>query len=113
MRNRGGNIRVRLSLAAVLLIALAPLGANGGISSQTTPFVPHGFSGTGLATMQAVTAPARPARVAYVPGSPIGEAWAIALSSAVIPKWDSASTSGQVLFMRYTLGTGWQIEGPP
>jgi len=63
-------------------------------------------------TMQPVNVPARPVRVAVVPGTNGTEAWAIGYSSAVVPGWNSAGL-GQAVFMHYTPTTGWQVTGPP
>lgn len=99
--------------AAAVLMILAPLGASARIGETSLPYVPSGFAGTLAATMQQVAVPARPARVAYVPGTAGKQAWGIALSSSNVPGWQTDDPGGQVVFMRYTPAAGWQIFGPP
>ncbi|MHB8510879.1 MAG: WD40/YVTN/BNR-like repeat-containing protein [Actinomycetota bacterium] len=99
-------------MAAVVLVALSPLGATA-FQPQRAEFVPSGLAGTNIATMQNVTTPARPARVRYVPGSKNGEAWSIAFSSAILPGWHTDVAQGQIVFMKYSPATDWQIDGPP
>src|SRR5207245_3742109 len=64
-------------------------------------------------TMQAVNAPARIVRVAVVPGSGQHEAWALGYTSAQGDGYDTSSSLGQVVFLHYRDGSGWQLTGPP
>lgn len=111
-----GNAAMILCVA-VLTVALAPIvsGAQQPAreSAVAKEYASTGLSGSRGADMQTVTAPARIARVAYVPGTAGREAWAIGLSNAMQPGWDIESPAGQVVFLRYTPATGWQIDGPP
>ncbi len=105
------TLQSRLAAAALLaavLFATAPSGAR-----RETAFGRTSLEGSGIATMQSEILPANIARVAVVPGSKVSEAWAIGLSHARVPEWDSDSGTGQVVFLRYTSSTGWRMTGPP
>jgi hypothetical protein len=64
-------------------------------------------------TMQSINAPARVARVAEVPGSPSHEAWAIGYTHGDVAGSQSGSALGQIVFLHYLDGAGWQVAGPP
>lgn len=65
------------------------------------------------AVVQAVSAPARVARVAAVKGSKEAEAWALGFSQARKPGWDQVTPAGQTVLLRYLRRTGWTVAGAP
>lgn len=67
----------------------------------------------GAPTMQSVNAPARVARVAEVPGSSSHEAWAIGYTRGDVAGAQPDAALGQVVFLHYADGAGWQVAGPP
>lgn len=58
-----------------------------------------------------IVAPARIAKVAVVPGSKTGEAWAFGHTHARREGYAQTDPQGQGVFLRYTNLTGWQIVG--
>ncbi|MCA1831823.1 MAG: WD40/YVTN/BNR-like repeat-containing protein [Actinomycetota bacterium] len=91
---------------------LAPLASAS--ASRGQAFRQSGFAGTGVATMQAVSAPARMGRVAVDPVT--HQVWAIGFTRSIrtdVAGWDRTSPSGQLVFLRYTSSAGWQIAGAP
>lgn len=100
---------VTIALAAIALPSLVGSAAEGPPRVRDV-FSRAGFKGSGP-TMQPVNLPARVARVAVVPGT--AEVWAVGLSSAVVPGWDTRNPGGQVVFLRHTSAGGWTSVGPP
>jgi hypothetical protein len=79
--------------------------------SRFAGFDQAGLDGDGGPALQAITAPARLGRIAAVPGSSSGEAWAIGRSQSVRPGW-AADPQGQVVFLHWKDGA-WHMTGPP
>lgn len=113
MRASKERLRLRVLAMATLASLLVFVAAGFAASDRWASFDHSDFTGSGQAAMQAVTLPARPARVVAIPGSPSGEVWAIGHSDAVNPAWDRSSPGGQVIFLRYLRSTGWRSMGPP
>lgn len=112
MRDRVSSRRRALAGAVSLLIAGSVAAAAYG-SPRYRPLARGGIDGSGEATMQMVSVPARVARVAVVPGS-ADEYWAIGLSHASLPGWNpNRSPGGQVVFLRNRKESGWVVAGPP
>lgn len=116
---RPRGFRSCVVLVAALGIALLPHPAPSGPfpgddnPNRTTPgsFSRSGLAGSERAVMQPVTTGFRMALVSAVPGSPSGEAWAVASSTARVKGW--AGSEGQTVFLRYTHRSGWRLVGPP
>jgi hypothetical protein len=102
-------------LGAVALVAAALTGS-GAVRPSPSPLAPVAArlatQQVDTPTMQPVNLPARPVRVAVVPGTGGQKAWAIGYSTAIHGGWNSGGL-GQAVFMYYTRDTGWQIAGPP
>lgn len=94
-----------------LLFSIYPAPPSRGASGISS-FSRSGLEGSGRAVMQSVTVPARVARVVTRPGSGGAEVWAAGRSVARHDGW-SRSASGQVVFLKYTPQTGWELSGPP
>lgn len=108
-------IRSRRLLAALLVVGLT--GSVAMMAAGTPRYrslSKGGLDGSGQASMQLASVPARVARVAVVPKSDPPEFWAIGLSNASLPSWNpNQSPGGQVVFLRYKGDSGWVVSGPP
>jgi hypothetical protein len=105
-------------LGAIVAVAgfVLALAGNGVVPPAVLSLAPTatqlGTQQLDTATMQPVNVPARPVRVAVVPGTGGTEAWAIAYSSAIVAGWTPGGL-GQTVLLHYTKATGWQLTGPP
>ncbi|MHB8510886.1 MAG: hypothetical protein ACYDCC_01800 [Actinomycetota bacterium] len=94
----------------MLLWLAEGIGAVG--ATRTNAFDRSSLEGSGVATMQSETVPARVARVAVRPGTGGREAWALGLSNARLPGY-SPDPAGQVVFLKREPNTEWVLVGPP
>lgn len=107
---RSSPARVALACVATLAaLAAAPVRAE---QPRGSVFASSSMSGSGAATMQLETVPARVARVVVRPGTGGKEAWALGTMTARVPGYSKESI-GQVVFLKYTPQTGWVVIGPP
>jgi hypothetical protein len=98
-----GICLILVTLATASVGADAPRGASFGRSS---------LAGSETASMQLETVPARVARVAVRPGTGGREAWALGTTTARRAGWSQIAT-GQVVFLKYTVLSGWVMKGAP
>jgi hypothetical protein len=96
---------------ALLIMVLSWPGASAA-TGRYAAFANGSLESEGDAALQPLTAPARVGRVAVVPDSDAGEAWAIGRSTGRAPGW-SDDAQGQVVFLRATKSAPWQVVGPP
>lgn len=96
-----------VSVLAVALLAMPVAGA----AQRDGAFRRTSLDGSGRATMQTETVPARIARVVVRPGSGGREVWAVGTATA--RNYGVDSRVGQVVFLRFTPDTGWVVTGPP
>ena len=107
---RSNPARVALAcVATIVALAVAPAGAE---ESRGSVFGSSSMAGSGKATMQLETVPARVARVVVRPGTGGREAWAVGTTTVRLPGYSTESI-GQVVFLKYTPATGWVVTGPP
>ncbi|MGQ0432292.1 MAG: hypothetical protein ACT452_07790 [Microthrixaceae bacterium] len=103
-------------MSTAVLAVLAPVVASG--IERTSGGGGHGSVGHPLRLVDAdpvaepVTVPARVTKVATVPGSGGAHAWAIGYSRSVRPGWDRIADDGQPVFLEWTRGEGWRVDGP-
>lgn len=105
------NLALRFLAVVAVLSAATVLGPFVG-SPEAKPsasLASGGLDGSLGAGMQPVDLPARVSRVAAVPGSGGGEAWATGHMTAAHPEWSDEQT----VFLHYRRGEGWSIYGPP
>lgn len=101
----------RFLVASVCLLLAALVAPARAVSSEPA-FARASLVGSGTASMQLETVPARVSRVVVRPGSQGAEAWALGTSSARVSGYAQGG-SGQVVFLRYSPATGWVVTGPP
>lgn len=107
---RSNPARVALACVATLVaLAIVPARAE---ESRGAVFGTSSMAGSGKASMQLETVPARVARVVVRPGTGGKEAWALGTTTVRLPGYSTESI-GQVVFLKYTSSAGWTVAGPP
>lgn len=103
--------RIRALLLLTVFVATILLTAMAGMSPGVKPqgsLASGGLDGSNSAGMRAVQLPARVSRVAMVPGTAAGEAWAIGYMTHGDPSWPT----DQTVMLHYTRSSGWKLDAP-
>ncbi|HXA27547.1 MAG TPA: hypothetical protein VN193_02265 [Candidatus Angelobacter sp.] len=120
MGNQPSAPRRRAATTAVLFVVLAATMAGVGGGPANGDGGPLALASVRLATetvaspvMEATNAPARIVRIAVRPGSDGGEAWAFGYTTSIGNERQPADALGQLVFLHYLSGTGWQLDDVP